>query len=97
MAIGVLLEFPGVTDAQYEEVLRRLTNGGSLRSLSDCPVEGLLSHAAGPTLSGWRVVDVWESETDLLRFAEVLMPIGRALGFPKSVPQIFPLYNFIKD
>jgi hypothetical protein len=47
MAIGVLLEFPGVTQAQYEEALSRLTDGGTSRSLSDCPVKGLLSHLAG--------------------------------------------------
>jgi hypothetical protein len=97
VAIGVLLEFPGVTQAQYEEVLRKLTNGGTLRSLSDCPVKGLLSHVAGPTSSGWRVVDVWDSEEHLVKFAEMLMPIGKALGFPDSTPQVFPAHNFIKD
>ena len=97
MAIGVLLEFPGVTRAQYEEALSRLTNGGTLRSLSDCPVKGLLSHLAGPTPSGWRVVDVWESEADLNRFTEILIPIGKALGFPDGAPQVFPVHNFIKD
>ena len=59
MKIGVLLEFPGVTQAQYEEVLKKLTNGGTLRSLSDCPIKGLLFHVAGPSSHGWRVVDVW--------------------------------------
>jgi hypothetical protein len=97
MAIRVLLEFPGVTQAQYEEALSRLTNGGTLRSLSDCPVKGLLSHLAGPTPSGWRVVDVWESEVDLNRFAEILIPIAKRLGFPDSAPQVFRAHNFIKD
>jgi hypothetical protein len=97
MAIGVILELPGITEAQYEEALRRLTNGRTLRSLSDCPVKGLLSHLAGPTPSGWRVIDVWESEADLARFIEILMPIGKALGFPRNAPQTFPAHNFIKD
>jgi hypothetical protein len=97
MAIGVLLELPGVTQAQYEEALSQLTTGGTLRSLSDCPVKGLLSHLAGPTPSGWRVVDVWESEADLNRFAEILIPIGKRLGFPDSSPQIFPAHNFVND
>jgi len=97
MAIGVLLEFPGVTQGQYEEVLKKLTNGGTLRSLSDCPIKGLLFHVAGPTSNGWRVVDVWESESDLMRFVEILMPIQKALGFPDSAPQTFAAHNFIKN
>jgi transposase len=36
------VRLPGVTQAQYDEALRRLTNGGTLRSLSDYPVKGLL-------------------------------------------------------
>jgi len=96
MAVGVLFEFPGVTQAQYDEVLQRLTNGGTLRSLSDWPVKGVLSHVAGPTPSGWRVVDVWESEADLMKFAAILMPILKAVGFPDVPPQIFPAHNFVK-
>jgi hypothetical protein len=75
----------------------RMARDGTLRSLSDCPVKGLLSHLAGPTPSGWRVVDVWESEADLNRFAEILIPIRKALGFPDNAPQVFPAHNFIKD
>ena len=97
MTIGVLFEFPGVTEAQYEEVLKKLTNGGTLRSLSDCPIKGLLFHVAGPSSHGWRVVDVCESESDLMRFAEILSPIQQALGFPNSAPQIFAAHNFIKN
>ena len=96
MAIGVLFEFPGVTQAQYDQVLNKLTNGGSLRSLSDWPVKGVLSHVAGPTPNGWRVVDVWESEADLMKFAQILMPILKSTGFPDAPPQIFPAHNFVK-
>ena len=97
MAIGVLFDFPGATQAQYDEAVKKLTNGGTLRSLSDWPVKGLLSHVAGPTPNGWRVMDVWESEADLMTFAEILMPIIKAVGFPESPPQIFPAHNFVKS
>jgi hypothetical protein len=49
MAIGVLFELPGVTDAQYDAVSKKLTNGEVLSSLSDWPIGGILSHVAGPT------------------------------------------------
>ena len=43
------------------------------------------------------MVDVWESEAKLMQFAEVLMPVLKAAGFPDAPPQIFPAYNFIKS
>jgi hypothetical protein len=84
MAIGVLFEFSGVTQAQYDQVLKLMTKGGTLKSLSDWPVKGVLAHVAGPTPNGWRVVDVWESEADLMAFAGVLMPLLKQAGFPKA-------------
>jgi hypothetical protein len=97
MAIGVLFEFPGVKQAQYDAVLKKLTNGRTMKSLSDWPVPGVLSHVAGPTPNGWRVVDVWESEAALKKFAAILMPILKEVGFPDVPPQIFPAHNFIKS
>jgi hypothetical protein len=97
MAIGVLFECPGATQAQYDAAARKLTNGGTLKTLSDWPVKGLLSHVAGPTPNGWRVMDVWESEADLNKFAAVLMPILKEVGFPDIAPQVFPAHNFVKS
>jgi len=97
MAIGVLFEFPGVTQTQYDDVLKRLTGGRMLKALSDWPVKGVLAHVAGPTPNGWRVVDVWESEADLQKFATVLMPVLQAAGFPNVPPQVFPAHNFVKS
>ncbi len=94
MAIGVLFEIPGATQAQYDEAQRRLTNGGTLRRLSDWPAKGLLAHVAGPTPDGWRVMDIWESEDDFQAFGAVLMPILMDIGYPQVTPQIFPAYNF---
>ena len=74
MAIGVLFEFPGATKAQYEAVEKAMTQGGKLRKLADWPVnKGLIAHMAGPTSTGWRVIDVWESEADFMNLpAKVL-------------------------
>ena len=96
MAIGVLFEFPGSTQAQYEHVEKAMTGGGTLRTLADWSSKGLLMHLAGPTPTGWRVVDVWESEADFMAFAALLMPMAKAAGFPDNPPQIFPVHNFVK-
>jgi hypothetical protein len=57
---GILMvhDSPGGTQEQYEQVGARLTDGRGLHSLSDWPVGGILSHTAGSTDNGWRVVDV---------------------------------------
>lgn len=96
MAIGVLFDFAGVTQAQYDQTLKALKPGGAFIRLSDWPTEGVLFHVAGPTPAGWRVVDVWDSEADFQKFGEVLMPILKSLGFPEVKPSIFPVHNMIK-
>ena len=98
MVIGVLFEFPGVTQSQYEEVLDQfMGQGRQFNKLADWPIRGALMHMAGPIPNGWRVVDVWESEEAFRRFGEVLRPTLVKMGFPAVEPQIFPLYKFIKD
>lgn len=96
MAIGVLVELPGATQSQYDAVVKSLTGGGTLSKLADWTSKGLLMHVAGPTPTGWRVVDVWESEADFMAFAAILMPMAKAAGFPDLPPQIFPVHNFVK-
>ena len=95
MAIGVLFDFPGVTAAQYEGVSKKLTGGRGLQALSDWPVKGILSHAAGPTQNGWRVIDVWESEGAFGKFGPVLMPLLQEFKIPQVQPQIFPIHTVI--
>jgi hypothetical protein len=98
MAIGVVFEFPGVTQAKYEEVVDQfMGRGRQFNKLADWPVKGVLMHIAGPMQGGWRVVDVWESEESFRRFGEVLMPMAAKIGFPMTEPKIFPLFKFIKD
>ncbi len=97
MTIGVVHEIPGGTKDDYERIVQELV-GGSLDSLGDWPVEGILCHVAGPTESGWRVVDVWESEEAFQAFGEKLMPAFEAAGVDaSSPPQTFPVHNFVKE
>jgi hypothetical protein len=97
MAIAVVFDFPGVTQAKYDEANAKLTKGRSLNSLSDWPSPGVLLHVSGPTPTGFRVVDVWESEAAFQAFGAILVPILKEVGFPDAVPQVFPVYKFIKS
>ena len=95
MPVLMVHDAPGGTKEQYDEACSRLTDGRGLNSVSDWSTGGILSHAAGPTDDGWRVVDVWESEEAFQRFGQVIGPILQEVGMPGQ-PQIFPLHNFVK-
>lgn len=43
-------------------------------SLGDRPPDGLLVHVAGPTEEGFRVIDVWESQTAWERTRDDRLP-----------------------
>ena len=54
---------------------------GLVKTPSDWPVPGLISHTSAPTPDGWYVADVWESEEAFRRFSEVVLPLLREAGF----------------
>lgn len=95
MPVVMVHDSPGSTREQYEEVVSRVSNGAGFKSLSDWPVDGILSHVAGPTDNGWRVIDVWESEEAFQRFGEVIGPVLQELNYPGQ-PQLSPVGNFLK-
>ena len=84
MAIGVIIDAPGGTQAQYDRVLAEV--GPHL------PAD-LLVHAAGPREGGFILVDVWESPEALDRFvAQRLRPALQAAGWPAEVSRrVFPV------
>ena len=61
MAIGVITDVAGLTRQQYETLHEQVTPGNQAPP-------GLLYHAAGPSATGWCVVEVWESQEAIDRF-----------------------------
>src|SRR5947209_5187414 len=95
MPVVAVFESPSLTQGKYEESVMKLTGGKSrVESPADWPVEGLLAHVAGQGASGFRVVDVWESEEAFRRFGEALMPILQELGV-EGEPEIYPAHSFV--
>ena len=86
MAVAMLLEWPGQTQEQYEQLMKQV-------ALDADPPEGGLFHVAGPMPGGWRVVDIWESEEAFERFAQArLMPAVHRVGIPDMPdPQFYPV------
>ena len=66
MAAGLIVEFDSQTHDQYVAVGKQL-GIDLIRGAGDWPA-GLLSHAAGPTARGWRVMEVWSSRDEQERF-----------------------------
>ena len=93
MAIGVLLDIPGGTREQYEEVNQRAF--GDPKGPAEPPT-GLILHTSGATSTGWRIFDVWESKQDFERFMEqyVMPAVDPALPRPPE-PDVYELTNVI--
>ncbi len=76
MAIGYVIEVPGMTQEQGAAVLREL-------GLKDTPPPGQVLHIEGPMDGGLRVVDVWESQEAFDAFIrERLAPAFQRVGLP---------------
>jgi hypothetical protein len=91
MAIGILVEVPAGTQEMYDKTMVEL-------NLSERPAEGLISHLAGPSENGWRVVDVWNTKADFENFLHTRL--GEAIhkgGFPgQPTVSEFPIHNSIR-
>jgi hypothetical protein len=85
-----------ITREQYEESVRRLTDGSKERmeSADEWPVPGLLSHTAGQGPNGFRVVDVWDSRESLESFGAILLPMLREIGV-EGEPEIYEAHTYV--
>ena len=96
MPVVLVHQGPTVTQQRYEETVRRLTGKSRVETPSDWPVEGLLVHAAGQGDTGFRVVDVWESEDACRRFGEQLAPILQEVGI-EDPPEMYEAHSFVSS
>lgn len=93
MAIGVLLDIPGGTQEQYEEINQKAF--GDPKGPTE-PISGLIIHTAGATSGGWRIFDVWESREQFDRFNdEYIMPAVQGMDLPQMPPEVYELSNLI--
>jgi hypothetical protein len=89
MAIGILLDIPGGTQEQYEEINQRAF--GDTKGPSE-PLDGLIIHTAGATSTGWRIFDVWETKDHFERFMnETIMPAMEGMDVQEIPPDIYEL------
>ena len=87
MSIGALFEVDGFTSADYEAVVAQV---------GEEPPEGCLVHIAGPTESGWRVIEVWDTEDNQRRFQEGRLNPGFDAAKKQRVsPTFFPVHTIL--
>ncbi len=80
MAVLIMGKMAGMTAETYDAINREM-------NFPDEPLDGLLSHTAGPADGGFRIADVWESQEKFDAFiAEKLMPAASKVGYEVSGP-----------
>ena len=90
MAIIAFFDKTNISQQQYDQVAQELEAQGL-----EAP-DGRLYHVAWNTAQGTSVLEVWESEGKMGKFAESLMPIIAGVGATPPEPQIAPAHNIIK-
>ena len=96
MPVVLIHQGPTVTAENYRATVQKLAGKDKMESASDWPVEGLLSHAAGESPSGFRVVDVWESQEACDAFGQHLRPVLEEIGITDP-PEMYPAETFVSS
>jgi hypothetical protein len=84
--VMVQFEFPNMSSNQFDQIWQDLRAAGYENP------KGLLHHAAAPTDTGLKVVDVWENADKFNEFGQTLMPILDKNGIQGIQPVILPLH-----
>jgi hypothetical protein len=91
MAITAYFRVPGMHPPQYEQIIAGLEAAGL-----GAP-DGRLYHVASLADDGMHVLDVWDSEEKLGRFAERLIPIIISTGVTPPQPEVGPAHKVIAN
>jgi hypothetical protein len=88
MPTVMLMEWSGVTQDQYNQVMKNL-------DLDAKPPAGAILHVAGFTPGTLRVLDIWDSQQSFERFQQDrLAPAVQGVGMPGPPKvQFYPLQN----
>ena len=88
MAIAMIFDIPGMTQAQYDRVRTEVIPDNQ-------PAAGMLYHVAGSTETGWLVVEVWESQEAVDRFFQKLGPALQKANINVH-PRVVQVHNTIQ-
>ena len=88
MAVAMFMNWPGITQQQYDAVMQEL-------NLDQNPPNGGLFHVSALLPTGLRVVDLWESAEAFKKFNETrIAPAVRKVGITtEPTVEIHPVHN----
>ena len=89
MAIVLVFEAAGVTQAQYDQACKEVAPDNK-------PPEGMLYHVAAPTTNGWRVVEVWETQAAVDKFFQEKLAQALQKANISVQPEIAQVHNIMK-
>lgn len=91
MAVAIMMDFPGGTLDQYDEVIAKM---GFAPGGAGAP--GALSHWVTATDTGIRVTDVWQTREQFDKFAaESIGPISAEVGVAPPEMTFFDVHNYL--
>ncbi len=90
MAIVVRFTPQGMTDAKYDECIKRLE---AVRAGTPA---GRLYHVCFGDPNNLNVSDIWDSVASFERFGQTLKPILQDLGIDPAEPAILEVHNIIQ-
>ena len=88
MSIGLVFEGASVTQAQYDQVAKECSPDNKLPN-------GMLYHAAGSSPTGWRVVEVWESQEAADQFLKEKLGAALQRANISVQPTAFNVHNIM--
>lgn len=86
MAIGMIFNIVGGTEAQYQQAHDQVTPDNR-------PPAGMLYHAAGPSEDGFCVIEVWESQEAADRFFDEQLSAALEAANFGAPPIRFDVFN----
>ncbi|AWK76770.1 hypothetical protein CBI38_35670 (plasmid) [Rhodococcus oxybenzonivorans] len=91
MAVAVVLDFPGGTLEQYDNVIAKM----GLTPEGQGP-PGALSHWVAETDDGIRVSDLWLGRDEFEKFSEEqIRPFTAEFGLPEPQVTFFDVHNYL--
>ena len=90
MSILVRFAPASLTQAQYDESVRRLEQDGSF------PPEGMDYHVCFGEEGRLRVSEIWDSREQWQAFGERLMPVLVDVGIEPGDPDVIEIHNIVR-
>jgi hypothetical protein len=90
MAIAVHFTPKSMSNAKYDEIIKRLEQAGA-----GAP-KGRIYHVCYGGESDLKVLDVWDSQENFDAFGQTLMPILQEVGVDAGEPEISQVHNTIQ-